>query len=49
MVLIHDGARPFITEQHIHELVESSSENGAAVLAVPVKDTIKRVCRKRSD
>ncbi|WP_369547294.1 2-C-methyl-D-erythritol 4-phosphate cytidylyltransferase [Bacillus velezensis] len=42
VVLVHDGARPFVTHQHIDKLVETAEEAGAAVLAVPVKDTIKR-------
>ncbi|MEC3656701.1 2-C-methyl-D-erythritol 4-phosphate cytidylyltransferase [Bacillus siamensis] len=42
VVLVHDGARPFVTHQHIDKLVETAEETGAAVLAVPVKDTIKR-------
>jgi 2-C-methyl-D-erythritol 4-phosphate cytidylyltransferase len=43
MVLIHDGARPFVQQNTIHELVEKTASDKAAVLAVPVKDTIKRV------
>ncbi|MFE8703804.1 2-C-methyl-D-erythritol 4-phosphate cytidylyltransferase [Cytobacillus sp. FJAT-54145] len=43
IVLVHDGARPFVDKKQIHQLVEVSSKEGAAVLAVPVKDTIKRV------
>jgi len=43
VVLIHDGARPFITIEKIHELVNAAGAGGAAVLAVPVKDTIKKV------
>jgi 2-C-methyl-D-erythritol 4-phosphate cytidylyltransferase len=43
IVLIHDGARPFITIEKIHELVKEAKEHGAAVLAVPMKDTVKRV------
>lgn len=42
IVLVHDGARPFINEDHIKECVQAASEFGAASLAVPVKDTIKR-------
>ncbi|MBB5325813.1 2-C-methyl-D-erythritol 4-phosphate cytidylyltransferase [Anoxybacillus tepidamans] len=42
-VLIHDGARPFITIEKIHELVKEANEHGAAVPAVPMKDTVKRV------
>lgn len=43
IVLIHDGARPFVTVEHIHELVTAANEYGAAVPAVRVKDTIKKV------
>jgi 2-C-methyl-D-erythritol 4-phosphate cytidylyltransferase len=47
LVLIHDAARPFITEHHIHELVLNAVETGAAILAVPIKDTVKRVVQKQ--
>lgn len=43
IVLVHDGARPFISREVIHNLVEKASEDGAAIVGVPVKDTIKRV------
>ncbi|WP_413376925.1 2-C-methyl-D-erythritol 4-phosphate cytidylyltransferase [Alkalihalobacillus sp. 1P02AB] len=43
MVLIHDGARPFVKRTVIHELVETAAKDGAAIVAVPVKDTIKKV------
>jgi 2-C-methyl-D-erythritol 4-phosphate cytidylyltransferase len=43
IVLIHDGARPFVTKSLIHRLVEEVQQSGAAIAAVPVKDTIKRV------
>jgi 2-C-methyl-D-erythritol 4-phosphate cytidylyltransferase len=41
MVIVHDGARPFVTEEMIENTLESASEWGAATVAVPVKDTIK--------
>jgi 2-C-methyl-D-erythritol 4-phosphate cytidylyltransferase/2-C-methyl-D-erythritol 2,4-cyclodiphosphate synthase len=41
VVLIHDGARPFVDHQSIHELVKTVKEKGAALLATPVNDTIK--------
>ncbi len=41
VVLIHDGARPLLTEKMITDSVEAASEYGAAVLGMPVKDTIK--------
>ncbi len=43
IVLIHDGARPFITQELIHSLVRSATEHGSAIPGVPVKDTVKRV------
>lgn len=43
LVLIHDGARPFIERELIHSLVKEAYDNGAAIVAVPVKDTIKKV------
>ncbi|MGG3449709.1 2-C-methyl-D-erythritol 4-phosphate cytidylyltransferase [Domibacillus aminovorans] len=42
IVLVHDGARPFITKETIARLVESASNTGAAIAAVLVKDTIKQ-------
>lgn len=41
IVLIHDGARPFVDISSIHRLVESIEQNGAALLGVKVTDTIK--------
>lgn len=42
-VLIHDGVRPFVTEQAVCRLLEEVRQSEAAVLAVPVKETIKIV------
>ena len=43
IVLIHDGARPFVDQPTIERAVATASEWGAAIAAVPVKDTIKLV------
>lgn len=40
-VLIHDGVRPFVSPSLIERCWQSAQEYGSAVLAVPVKDTIK--------
>jgi 2-C-methyl-D-erythritol 4-phosphate cytidylyltransferase len=40
-VVIHDGARPLVTVDLIEHGLEVAKETGAAVAAVPVKDTIK--------
>ena len=39
--LIHDGARPLISEEVIRRTIEAAREYGACVAAVPVKDTVK--------
>ena len=41
MVFIHDGARPFVTEQIIKDTYVAACEYGACVAGMPVKDTIK--------
>ena len=40
-VIIHDGARPLLTQELIMRGLEAAVETGAAVAAVPVTDTIK--------
>lgn len=42
LAAIHDGARPFVTEQLIEDAVRAAARYGAAAPAIPVKDTIKR-------
>ncbi len=41
VVVIHDGARPFINNKIIAECIEAALEHGVSTVAVPVKDTIK--------
>lgn len=40
-VLIHDGARPFVTEEILERTCFAVKETGACVVGMPVKDTIK--------
>lgn len=40
-VFIHDGARPFLTEEIIRRAYDAVREWGACVAAVPSKDTVK--------
>ncbi|GGO08505.1 2-C-methyl-D-erythritol 4-phosphate cytidylyltransferase [Saccharibacillus kuerlensis] len=42
-VMVHDGVRPFIRVEDIESCYGEMLRTGAAVLAVPVKDTIKTV------
>ncbi|MFN2353964.1 MAG: 2-C-methyl-D-erythritol 4-phosphate cytidylyltransferase [Desulfopila sp.] len=41
-VLVHDGARPFISRKLIGDCLYSAEEHGAAIAAIPVKDTLKK-------
>lgn len=43
VVLIHDGVRPFITAEILQESIEVARKLDGALVAVPVKDTIKSV------
>jgi 2-C-methyl-D-erythritol 4-phosphate cytidylyltransferase len=43
IILVHDAARPFITKEHIHTLLEAAQETGAAIIGVRAKDTMKTV------
>ncbi|PRO64632.1 2-C-methyl-D-erythritol 4-phosphate cytidylyltransferase [Alkalicoccus urumqiensis] len=43
LVFIHDAARPFVTEAELHALALRTEADGAAILAAPVKDTVKEV------
>ena len=47
-VLIHDGARPYVTQEIIKSVLEDASKVGAAVAAVPVKDTIRQTADEGS-
>ena len=41
LVLIHDGVRPFVTAEVLQRAAAAADEFGGAVVAVPVKDTVK--------
>lgn len=43
IVMIHDGARPFVTEKILTETIESARKNGAAACGVKPKCTLKSV------
>lgn len=43
IVLVHDGARPFVNENIIKRSIDEAKKNNAVVVGVPVKDTIKVV------
>lgn len=41
VIVIHDGARPFVTDHIIKESILSALSYGCAIVGMPVKDTIK--------
>lgn len=43
IVLIHDAARPFASANLIARAIEAAEKTGAAIPALPVTDTVKRV------
>ena len=43
MVLIHDGVRPFIDAGLVERVISCAEHTGAAVMAMPIHDTVKRV------
>ena len=42
-VLIHDGARPYVKQENIKNILDCLKTHDACLLMVPCKDTIKRV------
>src|SRR5688572_5961640 len=42
-LLVHDAARPFLTVDLILRGLQAARETGAAIAALPARDTIKRV------
>ena len=42
-VAVHDAARPLVRPKQIEQVFEAARQHGAAALAEPVKDTLKRV------
>ena len=45
-IAIHDAARPCLTDDMVSEVFAAGREHGAALLAIPVNDTIKRAGRR---
>lgn len=48
LVAVHDGARPLIAPADIERCLEAAAAHGAAILGVPVKDTLKAVASSTS-
>ena len=48
VVVIHDAARPFISVEAIQRSIDAAAETGSAVVATPVRDTIKRAAAQHT-
>jgi len=46
IVLIHDGARPLVTPELVLKAILRCISTGSAVLAIPVRDSVRRVVRE---
>lgn len=45
VVLVHDAARPYVSERLIVDTIDAAAQFGAAIVALPVNDTVKRTTR----
>jgi 2-C-methyl-D-erythritol 4-phosphate cytidylyltransferase len=45
-VAVHDAARPCIADQWISEVFAAAEKSGAAILATPIRGTLKRVANQ---
>jgi 2-C-methyl-D-erythritol 4-phosphate cytidylyltransferase len=43
IVLIHDGVRPFVRQEHIVACIKGGAAHGACILGIPAFDTVKKV------
>lgn len=43
IVLVHDAVRPFLTVQMVEHVVKAARATGAAIIALPMRDTVKHV------
>jgi 2-C-methyl-D-erythritol 4-phosphate cytidylyltransferase len=43
LILVHDAVRPFLTLSMIDMCIEKAKAHGAAIVAVPMRDTVKKV------
>ena len=46
LVVVHDGVRPFVTEAVLQETLGCAAQHGAAVAAIPLRDTLKHISEK---
>jgi 2-C-methyl-D-erythritol 4-phosphate cytidylyltransferase len=43
IVAVHDAVRPFVSVEEIEAAINEAEKSGAAVLAIPIVDTVKQI------
>jgi 2-C-methyl-D-erythritol 4-phosphate cytidylyltransferase len=43
VIVIHDAVRPCVTDAMVTQVVEAAAGDGAAIIALPMRDTVKQV------
>ena len=46
LIVVHDGVRPCITPDEVIRVLRAAQQHGAAILALPAQDTVKKVNRQ---
>jgi 2-C-methyl-D-erythritol 4-phosphate cytidylyltransferase/2-C-methyl-D-erythritol 2,4-cyclodiphosphate synthase len=49
LIVIHDAARPFVTSEVIARTIAAALAHGAAIAAIPVRDTVKQAGLPHTD
>jgi len=47
LVMVHDGVRPYVSQEVLEKSIHETFSCGATIAAVPVKDTIKMVSERK--
>jgi 2-C-methyl-D-erythritol 4-phosphate cytidylyltransferase len=47
IVAVHDAVRPFVTVEEIEATIHEAEKSGAALLAIPIVDTVKQIRKDR--
>lgn len=47
-VVVHDAVRPCVTPEQVEAVLATATKTGAAILACPITDTLKRVSEQRT-
>lgn len=43
VIVVHDAVRPFLTGEMVQDVVAAARAGGAAIIALPMRDTVKQV------